>query len=134
MSVLSAKSQIIKYKFISHNLGYFKMSQKCVVNFMKSQWNNLELLYLCNCLIKIVVCHLENESMKVFSKCWWKSLQQFLLKYNYEIGDSGVDYLGCSNWLELHIINLCKCFIVLDYTKVTNFGVMSWSKWSLKQL
>ena len=109
------------------------MSKKCVLNFMKSKWNSLELLWLGKCWIKIDDCHLKNESVKVLTKCLWKSLNNISL-YENEIGDEGVNYLGCSNWLELKTINLSKYFVILDYTKVTGFGVMSLSKLQLKKL
>jgi len=76
---------------------------------------------------------LENESVKVLTKCLWKSLNQISL-YENEIGDEGVDYLGCSDWLELKTINLCKYFVILENTKVTGFGVMNLSKLRVKKL
>ena len=65
--------------------------------------------------LKLGRCDLENESVKVLTKCLWKSLKKVRLDEN-EIGDEGADYLGSSDWLELQIINLCKYFVILGET------------------
>lgn len=58
-------------------------------------------------------------------------------KYDFDknqIDDEGIDYLGCSNWLKLHTIDLSKYYVTLGNTKVSNFGFMNLSKLSVKEL
>lgn len=60
---------------------------------------------------KIVGCNLEDENVKVFTRCTWKNLELLDFRFN-KANDGSIDYLSHSNWSKLNEIILCKFLII----------------------
>lgn len=78
---------------------------------LKVKLSNLVEIKLGNLCMIIDGCGLENESMKLLSKCQWRRLNELGLS-STPINDCYIDSVYCANWPLLNKVNLCNnCMI-----------------------
>ena len=80
-------------------LANFKLSKNSFKFVRKAQWNNLKRLNLCKKMLSLGNCNLNDESLKIISKCCFTSLRSLGFQ-SKDIFDVSSELLFEKEWNE----------------------------------